>query len=132
MNTPDGRIIASWQSPASIMAYSCNGRVIGSFNKNADWVLNTPGGLDIDDLPSPKREGERAVFDPSEISRQGRIHVVEQNSNRIFAYSSTGDALFNWGDELIEPVDICINKNQDVIVITDQGSNSLKIYGYKG
>lgn len=131
MVTPDGRLLVSDAKSGEVKAFTCSGRSAHLFEKGGDATLKTPMGIAMDDLPSPELAAKKAaVFDPSGVNDQGRIHVVDAGLARVKVFDPLGKYVLTYGTELRQPNGIVINQKRKLIFISDAALHAIAVYKY--
>lgn len=113
----DGRVLVSDVADKKVAVFSCAGKFAYFFeNAKGKYTLTAPGAIAID--------GE------------GRVHVIDNLSYRIFVYDNYGRFLFSYGGDwfkasrLKSPWGITIDKTKNLIFIADSGNQEIEVWGY--
>ena len=131
MVTPDGRLLVSDAKSGEVKAFTCSGRSAHLFEKGGEATLKTPMGIAMDDIPSPALlEKKAAVFDPSGVNDQGRIHVVDAELTRVKVFDPLGQYVLTYGEELRQPNGIAIDQKRRLIFISDTKLHAIAVYKY--
>ncbi|MCF7823144.1 MAG: hypothetical protein K9N35_03140 [Candidatus Marinimicrobia bacterium] len=129
--SPDGRLLVSTLHPANVRVFSCNGRDMGLLVKPESNALQSPQGMAFDNIPSPKFLARAdSVFDPSGIYQQGRLHIADSETGMIHVFDPSGTQILTYGEELESPINLAIDNEKRLIMITDMASTELKFYKF--
>lgn len=107
--TDDGRVVITDPIGGKVKVFSCPGWYIGDYPTAEIGMLN-PQGIVIDGF--------------------GRIHVVDNGTNQVFVYDNTGRYQFRYGEGLKGPSNISIDKERQVIYITNTEAGNISVWGY--
>ncbi|MDH3319657.1 MAG: hypothetical protein OEO84_08195 [Betaproteobacteria bacterium] len=131
MVTADGRLLVSDAKSGEVKAFTCSGRSAHLFDRAGEATLKTPMGIAMDDLPSPELLARKAaVFDPSRVNDQGRIHVVDATQARVKVFDALGKYVLTYGEELRQPNGIAIDPKRRLIFISDAQLRAIALYKY--
>ncbi|PLX88716.1 MAG: hypothetical protein C0618_03670 [Desulfuromonas sp.] len=113
--TDDGRILVSDLKNRNISVFNCIGNFAHEFAiPEGRDRLQLPGGLAIDS--------------------EGRVHVLDRGSQKIFVYDNYGRFLFTYGLtgegplRLKSPMGIAIDKEKNLIFIADSGNRKIDVW----
>lgn len=107
--TEDGRVIVTDPQEGKIKVFACVGRYAYDFPTTEIGLIN-PQGAAIDGL--------------------GRIHIVDNGTNRVFVFDNLGHYLFKYGKGLSGPSNIAVDKEQRRIYITNTEKGNLLVWKY--
>ena len=131
MVTPDGRLLVSDAGTKEVKAFTCSGRSAHRFEREGEAALRVPMGIAMDNLPSPELlEIAAKVFDPSDVNKQGRIHVVDAEQARIKVFNALGKYVLTYGEELRQPNGIAIDMKRRLIFVSDALLRAIAVYKY--
>lgn len=131
MVTPDGRVLVSDARDHQVKAFTCNGRSAHLFERGGRARLETPMGIAMDSTPSPRLLAkDAAVFDPSKVNEEGRIHVVDATLARVTVFDAIGKYVLSYGAELRQPNGIAIDQRRRLIFISDAKLRAIALYKY--
>lgn len=133
--SPDGRVLVSDQALGMVKVYTSTGMYAYPFEKGKKGdkknQLAHPVAIAYDNLANPEYLKEKQSVDPSGIRGHGRVHVVDKAKNKVFAYTTTGNFLFTYGQgTLSSPTSIAIDTKHRLIFVADAGHNRITIWGY--
>lgn len=129
--TSDGRLIVTDVGNKSIKAYTCSGRFAHNFDSINSPPLKAPMGIGFDNLKSQEIISLKdSIFNPTGIFEQGRIHIADAFSSKIFVFNQFGKYLFSYGSELKEPNGIAVDTTRRLIFIADSELIGIAIYKY--
>ena len=129
--TPDGRLVLADSRSGKIDVYSCMGDYYYSFETGGSAKMIGPNGIAADNIPSPKLIARLdSIFDPSDVHKQGRIHITDQKTGRVKVFDNQGKYILTYGQELGTPEDIAINRQRRIINIADSELPGIVIYKY--
>jgi DNA-binding beta-propeller fold protein YncE len=113
--TDDGRILVSDLKNRNISVFNCIGNFAHEFAiPEGNHRLQLPGGLAIDS--------------------DGRVHVLDRGSQKIFVYDNYGRFLFTYGStgdvplRLQSPMGIAIDKQKKLVFIADSGNRKIDVW----
>lgn len=129
--TPDGRLLVSDPASARVQVYSCSGRYAYAFEA-PDPPLRAPHAIAMDDLADPEKlRRDRAIFDPSAVLLEGRVHVVDREARCVVVFDALGAPLLRYGTgDLTVPNGIAIDHAHRAIIIADSQRQCLAVYKY--
>ena len=131
MVTPDGRLIVSDAKLRDVKAFTCSGRSAHLFDREGEAALEAPMGIAMHGLRSPELlAAAKKVFDPSGVSEQGRIHVVDAVQARVKVFNALGKYVLSYGVELVQPNGIAIDQKRRLIFISDAKLRAIALYKY--
>lgn len=113
--TGDGRLLVSDLKNSNISVFNCIGNFAHEFAiPDGKHQLQSPGGMAID--------------------ADERVHVIDNESQKIFVYDSYGRFLFTYGAtgevplRLQSPMGIAIDKEKNLVFIADTGNRKIDVW----
>ncbi len=129
--TSDGRILVGDNKNGGIKVFTCDGRFIYEFGNKREGRTFEPNDFAFDQLQSIQFLNKmKSQFETSQISKQGRIHVVDSKIARIKVYDALGKYVLTYGKELEQPYGIAIDQKRRRIIVSDSDIGALVVYKY--
>ena len=124
--TPDGRLLVGDAASGIVQVYTCDGRFVYAFDSVQTGSPLAPMSFAVDHLIDPEMQ-DSTSFDPSGIRGQGRIHVIDANSNSVLVFNPVGKYVtsYNGDGRLVKPSDIVISTYHRKIFIADPVAGKL-------
>jgi hypothetical protein len=129
--TPDGRLLSGDAGAGAVLAFTCDGQYIYSFDSVATPRPMIPQALALDSKLDPSLQDTNS-FDPSGVRQMGRIHVADANNGGVHMFNPLGRyvATYTGGGKLVKPTGLAVNYPDSLIYVADPAARRIFTFRY--
>lgn len=126
--TPDGRLLVGDAMSGSIDVFTCDGRFVYRFDTIPAMPIRGPRAFAIDGERDPELQ-DTTTFDPSDVRRLGRIHVVDAASGTVHMFNPLGKYIASYPERRMQkPAGIAIDIKNHELYIADPEARALHVF----